>query len=394
MKPTRRAFLAASAAAPVLAMASTRGASAQETKKYKACVIGDTDNGGYGHSLHLAWAHRPDVEVVAVADPNEEGRAKRAKEAGAARTYADYQEMLEKEKPDLVTIGPRWTPRHKEYLLAAADCGAHGLLEKPIAVDLAEADAMVDAVNAKNLKWAIAHNFRMSPVIRHVKKMVDDEKIIGYLFEARGRGKEDGRAGGEDLIVLGTHVFDMMAYFLGDAAWCASDITMNGKPATKDDVREASEPLGPILGNRIHSMFGFKYGIAGHFSSMISRDGNGGRWGIDLYGSRGVISIRMGVVPEVHLLRDPSWAPGGGDVKWEPLPGMPTVTMTNPDNERNAPIIDDLMAAIEDDRQPELNLESGRRAYEMIQATYEAHVRGERVALPLEERTHPLTRWS
>lgn len=393
MSMTRRSFLTTTAAASIFA----RGAStarAQEARRYRACIIGDTKEGGYGHDLHLAFAHRADVEVVALADPDEAGRMKHAQESGAQRTYADYREMLEKEKPDLVSVGPRFTPRHKEYVLAAAEHGIHGFLEKPIAPDLADADEMIAAVNAKNLKWTIAHNFRVSPVIRHVKHMLDEERVVGSVLEVRGRGKEDGRAGGEDLIVLGTHVFDMMIYLMEKPQWCVADITMNGKPATSADVREASEPLGPVVGNRLHSMFGFKLGTAGHFSSMVSRDGDGGRWGLDIYGTQGVISVRIDVVPEAYLLRDASWAPGGTGAQWEPLPGTPKVEMADQRNERNAPIIDDLIASIAEDREPEMNLESGRDAYEMIQATFEAHVQGRRVELPLAERTHPLKRWS
>ena len=57
---------------------------------------------------------------------------------GKLAMYRDYREMLEKEKPDLVAIGPRNTVRHKEYILACAAAGAHGYLEKPVAVDCAE----------------------------------------------------------------------------------------------------------------------------------------------------------------------------------------------------------------------------------------------------------------
>ena len=42
------------------------------------------------------------------------------------------------------------------------------------------------------------------------------EGRLGQLLEIRARGKEDTRAGGEDLIVLGTHCFDLMRYFAGD----------------------------------------------------------------------------------------------------------------------------------------------------------------------------------
>lgn len=388
---TRRSFLAAAAAAPALMAAGS--ALAQGGAKRRACIIGDTKEGGYGHSLHVAFALRPDVEVVALADPDEAGRTKAAAEAKAARTYADYREMLAKEKPDLVVVGPRFTGRHREYLLASAEVGAHGFMEKPLADNLADADAMVQAIEAKNLKWAMAFNFHVLPIIQHARKMVVEEGLIGEILEMRGRGKEDHRAGGEDLLVLGTHICDLMRMFAGDPQWCFANITANGKPATKADIREATEPLGPIAGDSVRATYGFDGGVQGYFASTKSDEGNAGRWGLDIYGSKGILTMRMDAPKPVFVLRDPSWAPGAKDAKWEELPGVPDAP-TQPDREhRNAPIIDDLMAAIQEDRRPIVSMQDGRASLEMLQAVYESHIQGAPVKFPLEPRTHPLTRW-
>ncbi len=396
MKINRRGFLASTAAIPFVSQCAAQ----PEHIKYRACVIGDTQEGGYGHSLHLAFAHRPDVQVVALADPDEDGRARHAAEAKAERSYADYREMLEQEKPDLVSVAPRTSIRHREYVLACAEHGCHGFLEKPIATDLAEADAMVAAVEAKNLKWAMAHNYRMSPHIQHMKKMLLEERLIGHIIEIRSHGKEDNRAGAEDMIVLGTHTFDMMQFLMGPPEWCMADITVNGKPAQASDVKEATEPLGPIVGNRINAVFGLGKGIAGFFGSIVQPDGNGGRWGLDICGSKGIIQARFDDpkktdgIPTVTYLADPSWAPGMTGLAWAPLPGAPEVVMKNPENDRNAPIIDDLIAAIEEDRLPQTSLQDGRTAYEFIQGVFAAHILGGRVALPLATRTHPLKDWA
>ncbi len=396
MRVNRRGFLASTAAIPFVAQCAAH----PESATYRACIIGDTNDGGYGHHLHRVFANRPDVAVVGLADPDEAGRAKHAAEAKAERTYADYREMLEKEKPNLVSVGPRTSVRHKEYVLACAEHGCHGFLEKPIATDLAEADEMVAAIEAKNLKWAMAHNYRMSPFIRHLKTALLEERLIGHIIELRSHGKEDNRAGAEDMIVLGSHTFDMMQYLMGPPEWCMADITVNGKPAQPSDVKEATEPLGPIVGNRINAMFGLGKGIAGFFGSIVQPDGNGRRWGLDVYGSKGVIKARFDDpnktdgIPTVSYLPDPSWAPGLSGLDWAPLPGAPEVTMKNPEVDRNAPIIDDLIAAIEADRMPEVSLQDGRTAYEFIQGTFAAHVHGGRVALPLTGRTHPLKDWA
>lgn len=415
MEMNRRVFLAGAAAAT--AGLSLRAHGQDESKTYRACIIGDSKQGGYGHDIHLIFDQHERVTVVGLADPDEEGRAKHGAECKAATLYADYKEMLEKEKPDLVAVGPRWTVNHKEYLEACAAVGAHGFMEKPLCVDMAEADAMVAAVEAKNLKWAVAYNFRQTATMAHVKKCIMDDKLIGTVLEARSRGKEDGRAGAEDMIVLGTHLFDLMRYLMGEAGWCQADITHNGAAATAANVREATEALGPVVGNRIHATFGFSKGTAGHFSSMFTREGSGGRWGLDIYGTKGVISIKMdrfsrqpgekptrqevlnSVVPEVTWLDDSGWIPRTGAdgaviSAWKSLPDAPAIAITDRKRDSYTPIVADLIAAIEEDRLPATSLQDSAKAQEMIQAVFESHVAGKRVTLPLELRDHPLKRWS
>lgn len=383
MLMSRRLFLGAAAGAAAVSVGAGQG-------KLRACVIGDTQHGGYGHSLHLVWGYRGDVEVVALADPDDAGRAKAAAQAAARRQYADWREMLEKEKPDLVAVGPRWTTNHREYVLAAAEIGAHGLLEKPVAADLSEADEMVAAVEKKGLAWGIAFNFRVTPVVEYVRRMVMEEGLIGEVLELRGRGKEDQRAGGEDLLVLGVHIFDAMRYFVGDAAWCSADITVDGRPAAPADVKEATEPLGPIAGDRINAMFGFSKSITGYFATTRNADGNGGRWGLDIHGSKGVVTLRMNGAVVAGLLPSPAWAPKGEPLKWEPVPECPEDTLTPKPAMRYSPIVDDMLVAAREGRRPRVSLHDGRQAQEMVQAVYESYVQGRKVALPLAERTHPL----
>jgi predicted dehydrogenase len=393
MQFSRRKFIAVSSAAVA---ATTVGAPSK--KKFKACIIGDSKMGGYGHWIHHAFALRDDVIPVALADPVESERAKFAKTVGAERSYADYREMLEKERPDLVAVGPRCTIKHQEYLLACAEVGTHGFIEKPLCDDLASGDRMVAAAEAKNLKWAIAFIFRGMPEVQHAWKMVHEKGLIGTVLEARARGKEDHRAGGEDMIVLGAHVLDLMCFFMGGRPlWCAADVTTNGHPATPADVCKAREPLGPIVGDRIHAMYGFPGGAVGYFDSVKNPDGNGGRFGIDIYGSRGVVSIRippddLGV--NVQWFDGSPWAPGKKSAGWRPLPNAPVVQVKDKNLERNKIITDDLIAAIEENRRPAISIQDGLRSWEMTQAVFESCVQGGgRVALPLVNRSHPLKRW-
>ena len=393
MEVSRRRFITQAVAGVTAAnFAGERAATAQpQEKEYRACIIGDSKQGGFGHSFHRVFEVCPNVRVVGLADPDEAGRAKFAAEAKAERTYADYREMLDKEQPDLVAIAPRWTIRHREYLLACAAVGAHGIMEKPLAADLTEADEMVTAIEAKNLKWGIGFNFRVLPEVQHARKAIMEEGFIGDVLEVRGRGKEDYRAGGEDLLVLGTHIFDLMRFFLGDPQWVAADITVDGRPAVPEDRHEATEPLGSVAGDRVHAVYGFPGGVNGYFASAKNPDGNGGRWGLDLYGSKGMVTIRQNGGANLRVLRDASWAPGGKDVTWERIPGESKAHFSNLEAERYLPIVSSVLACIGTDRLPEVSLQDGRASLEMVQGAYAAHFSASRLSFPLQARKHPLS---
>ena len=116
-------------------------------------------------------------------------------------------------------------------------------LEKPLCPTLAEADEMIAACEKHHVKVAIAHQTRYSPRVKVIKQMIADGKI-GNLVELRGRGKEDVRGGGQDLMVLGTHILDLMRHFAGDARWCFSRIWQDGKERGAGD-RQGGEGMGP-----------------------------------------------------------------------------------------------------------------------------------------------------
>src|SRR2546425_6800493 len=183
---------------------------------YRVGIIGRTKRGDYGHGLDTVWTDLPRIHVVAVADEHEQGRAEAARRTRAEHAYADYREMLDREKPDIVAVAPRWIDCHRDMVLACAEHGCHVFLEKPLCRTLAEADAMVDACEEHHVKLAIAHQTRYSPRLVRVQELIAAGRI-GDVVELRGRGKEDARGGGEDLMVLGTHIMDLIRLVAGDA---------------------------------------------------------------------------------------------------------------------------------------------------------------------------------
>jgi predicted dehydrogenase len=365
-------------------------------KTYRVGVIGRTGKGNYGHDIDVVWKAFDNVEIVAVADENEKGRAAAQQRLGAKTAYADYREMLDKEKLQVVGVADRFLDLHHDMVLACARAGCSMLLEKPICRTLEEADAMVKACEMHHVKLAIAHQTRYSPRLKVIRDLIADGKL-GDLLELRARGKEDKRGGGEDMMVLGTHLFDLMRLLAGDCRWCFAQILQGGKPATKADIHEGGEGMGPIVGDQISATYGFDRGVVGSFGSHRARFGVGQRFGLEIRGSKGIIQVTTGSLPPAFLLDDPSWFPGKSKTAWQPITsagvGKDEPLKDGGLRQGNEWIVKDLLDAIENDRQPLGSIYDGRAALEMILAVYESHRQGKPVELPLKERRHPLVEW-
>jgi predicted dehydrogenase len=341
------------------------------------------------------WQDLPGVELVAVADDDKSGLAKTAKKLKLDKAYADYRQMLDEVKPQLVSIGPRWVDQHRDLVVAAADRGIHIYLEKPLCRTLAEADQMVAACERTHVKLAIAHQTRLSPRIPAAKELIASGKI-GRILELRGRGKEDqARGGSEDLWVLGTHIMDLMRLFGGDPAWCFGTVTQKGKPITKGDVIEGPEGLGPLAGDAVGAMYGMPNSATGYFSSHRNASGKRPRFGLQIMGSDGILELTTGYLPSVKYLPDPAWSPGQSGAKWEGVTsaglGKPEPLTDDKGHSANRVCVLELLAAIRDNRQPNGSIYDARAATEMIVAVFESQRVGGPVKFPLETRKNPLT---
>lgn len=374
------------------AFAQLAGASlfAASARKYRAAIIGHTGRGNYGHDWDQAFNSFASVDVAAVADPDDAGRQKAKARSRAARDYRDYREMLDREKPDIVAICPRWPDQRVPMFVSAAEHGAHILMEKPFARDLEDADRMVAAAGKYRVKVEVAHTARPDPVTLQVARMVRDG-AIGQLVELRARGKEDRRAGGEDLMVLGTHCFDLMRCFAGDPQWVFANVTQEGKRITRDNARTGGEPVGPLAGDNIGAMFGFDRGVHGYFGSNAGDVLTGSRYGVMLYGTRGVIFVPLTAVPSepAMILRSESWAMSRMPTAWEQIE-PPAEARDRAREAANRRMAADLLEAIETGREPVCNARDGRWTIEMVMGVYRSHLTAKRMALPLEDRRHPL----
>jgi len=124
--------------------------------RVKAAIVGAGLIAGKKH-IPAFIKHKSKVELVALCDLNQEGAQKLATQFGIPRVYADIGEMIEKEKPELVDI---CTPpqTHVRLAIEAMKRGCNVLIEKPMALTVAECDQIVAAEQQYKVKVCVGHS--------------------------------------------------------------------------------------------------------------------------------------------------------------------------------------------------------------------------------------------
>ena len=160
-------------------------------ERHKVAVIGlgrissTIDDEIQGTSHHLPISHTgsyvqvPEVELVAAADTYAEQREAFGRRYGLSNLYSDYREMLEKERPEIVSVCTSAKPRADIVTtIAEMDSGVKAIwTEKPISVSLEQGDAMVAACRKAGIKLAINCSRRWDPWYNQARAMIDSGAI-------------------------------------------------------------------------------------------------------------------------------------------------------------------------------------------------------------------------
>ena len=367
------------------------------TQRYRAAAIGSTARGGFGHGLDTAFKGLDGVDFVAVADDDPKGLEAAGKRTGAARLYRDYREMLAKEKPDVVSVGPRWVDQRVAMVTAAAQAGCHVYCEKPLAADLADADQMLAACAKAGVRLAVAHQFRAMPPVRQALADVRAGKY-GPLLRLRARPKDDHRGGGEELIVHGTHLMDLMVAFAGPPRWVSGHVAVGGRDVTRADRRQATEPVGPVAGDSVAATFGFAGGVRGFYDSTMNLH----RADRPVYGllvECAEASLLVRSPGDVYVYAAAAPVPESGKLAWQKVwvqdwhftPDHKPRPLNDWIHRGNQVLVRELLEAVAQKRPPLASGYDARLALELIQGVYASHFAdGRRLPVPLKERRHPL----
>lgn len=343
------------------------------TRTYRAAVIG-CGRISRGHAS--GYQATPRVELVAAADPIPEALAGFGAQYGIDHLYPDAQEMLEKEKPDIVSICT-WPPLHADPTVLACESGVKAILcEKPMAVDLADADRMLAAAKGHQVLLCINHQRRFGPRYATARKLLD-AGTIGTITQITG-------ICGGDALTDGTHLIDLTRFLNQDTPIKSvfGAIEMSYRGAVNPDgmgMREFNERrtrYGHHAETGSLALLQFTNGVRAHLEMGILSRGGYQRLFID------GIEGRMEISGDSPLAGEAQLRFRGSSGSWE-IPEL-----AKGDDFRSS--IEGIIDVLENGGKHLLDGQSARANLEVIMAIYESARTRMVVPLPLERKDSPL----
>ncbi len=196
--------------------------------------IGLVGYGYWGPNLARNFHALPDARLVAVADADAPRLAEPAR-LYAARTYADYRELLADPTLDAVAIA---TPArtHFEIARAALERGKHVLVEKPLAMSSEEARQLIALAAQKGRVLMVGHTFEHNPAVWKIRELVERRELgdLYYIYANRvnlGRVQRDINA----LWSIAPHDISILLYVLGALP---RDVSARGATYLSENVED------------------------------------------------------------------------------------------------------------------------------------------------------------
>lgn len=332
---------------------------------------------------HIVAAQNNNLDIVAICDIEEKNmhdKVLKFKLTDDVHCYTDYLEMLEKEKPDLVAIATE-SGKHAEI---AIDCLKKGhaniIIEKPIALSLKDADEIIKTAREENLKVCACHQNRFNKSIQKIREAVEMERFgkllhgtahirwardYEYYSRAKWRGTwaQDGGA----LMNQCIHNIDLLRWMMGDEIDCVVGMT----DRLKHDYIEA-EDLGIALIKFKNGSYGIVEGTTNIYPKNLEET-------LYIFGEKGTVKAGGASVNVIEEWRFSDMLDDPEEVKARFHENPPNVYGFG-----HTPLYADVIDAIQNDRNPYVDGEAGKRALELVLAIYKSAATGEMVKFPLE----------
>ncbi|WP_164219924.1 Gfo/Idh/MocA family oxidoreductase [Virgibacillus sp. YIM 98842] len=316
------------------------------------------------------------AKLVAVSDKVPSAMEPYVIEYGAT-PYENFNEMLKRNDIDIVCICTP-TGLHAPLSIKAAYAKKHIILEKPIAMTLEDTDKIINACKINDVKLSVVHPNRFRPVVRELRKIFD-QNLLGKISHAnaivnwnrnqkyydqalwRGTKEFDGGA----LMNQAIHNLDLLLWFMGEPEQVFS------MEATRLRKIEAEDVSAGVVR--------FKSGALGMVEASTTAYGQNYEESITLFGEKGIVKIG-----------------GKNAIYFEHLEieGMPEKNITDlKEKVENDPfgipghqcIIDDMVKAVDEDREPAVSGEEGRKSLELVLSFYKSAKNNQLIQLAKEK---------
>ncbi len=328
-------------------------------------ILPDGRRRGFGiaESHAQGYEAHPLTAIVAAADIQQTNLDDFCQRHHVPGRYTDYREMLDKERLDIVSVCT-WVGMHPEAMIAAADARPQGILcEKPMALTLPQADAMIAAADRNNVRFAINHQRRLGIVFGKAKEYLT-QGAIGDLQRLEGyvpRG---------NLLDWGTHWIDMFFFYMDQtpASWVMA----------MGDRRTDRSLFGVDVEDHSITHIAYQQGVRGYIEIGVPIAGQPAN---RLLGTDGMIEVGVTDGPQLRIRMR-------GEGQWT-VPEIPG-GIHGVDHFKES--VSELVAAIEEGREARHSGRNGRQALEVILAGYESMGRRGRVDLPLMITDDPIAR--
>jgi len=222
-----------------------------ERDKLEEVRFGIIGCGGIGRWHAKSLVSIPGTTLSGVTDTDAAARDQAAQSFGA-RVFDSADAMLRDDAIDVVSI---CTPpaSHAPLITAAADAGKHVLVEKPLALDLSEADRAVAACASRNVHLGVVHQQRGRSATRALHRLIVDGELgqplmaaaIHTWFRTDSQLDEDAwrgdvAAGGGVLLDQAIHAIDLLVWFLGEPRWVSGSTATLARRTTAEDTAVAT----------------------------------------------------------------------------------------------------------------------------------------------------------
>ncbi|MFF2446713.1 Gfo/Idh/MocA family protein [Neobacillus sp. NPDC058068] len=332
---------------------------------------------------HIAAAIENGLEIVALCDIEPEHMKDKILKNNLPESisqYTDYKKLLEEEKPQLVAICTE-SGKHGQIALDCIEAGSNLIIEKPITLSLEEADEIIKKAKEKKLKVSACHQNRFNKSIQKIREAAEAERFgrllhgtahirwnrgEDYYKQATWRGtwEQDGGA----LMNQCLHNIDLLRWMMGDEIVEVVGMTDN----LNHNFIEA-EDLGMALIKFSNGSYGIVEGTTNIYPNNLEET-------LYLFGEKGTVKAGG---KSVNLIEEWQFADNLDDpdnVKERFQEDPPNVYGFG-----HNPLYADVIDAIQNDRQPYVTAEDGRRALELVLAIYKSAAEGKSVKLPLSK---------